>query len=312
MIRRCPGKPGPAGDRGRGGEIELDGIGKLTSPAGLTAPALIASFEGWNDAGEAASGAINHLGVAWQASPIGEVDPEDFYDFQVTRPVLEVSDGRTDRLVWPTTRLSLASPQGMNRDLILVHGIEPNMRWRAFSDELVTAFTDLGVELVILLGALLADSPHTRPVPVTAAASDAKLAKELHVEPVEYKGPTGIVGVLQHACAAAGLPSVSLWAAVPHYVAQPPSPKATLALLRGVEDILDATLPLADLPDEARAWERGVDELAEQDAEVAEYVKTLEEAKDATDLPEASGDAIAREFERYLRRRGNRGEHGGR
>jgi len=135
---------------------------------------------------------------------------------------------------------------------------------------------------------------------VTAAASDAKLAAELHVEPVDYKGPTGIVGVLQHACAAAGIPSVSLWAAVPHYVAQPPSPKATLALLRGVEDILDITLPLADLPDEARAWERGVDELAEQDSEVAEYVKTLEEAKDATDLPEASGDAIAREFERYL------------
>jgi proteasome assembly chaperone (PAC2) family protein len=281
-------------------------------PAKLKAPALIAAFEGWNDAGEAASGAVNHLGIAWQASPIGAIDPEDFYDFQVTRPVLEVSDGRTDRLVWPTTRLSLAQPENMNRDLILVHGIEPNMRWRTFSDELVSSFTELGVELVILLGALLADSPHTRPVPVNAAASDTGLAAELHVEPVDYKGPTGIVGVLQHVCAAAGIPSVSLWAAVPHYVAQPPSPKATLALLRGVEDILDVTLPLADLPEEARAWERGVDELAEQDAEVAEYVKTLEEAKDATDLPEASGDAIAREFERYLRRRGNRGEHGGR
>ena len=281
-------------------------------PAKLKAPALIAAFEGWNDAGEAASGAVNHLGIAWQASPIGAIDPEDFYDFQVTRPVLEVSDGRTDRLVWPTTRLSLAQPENLNRDLILVHGIEPNMRWRTFSDELVSSFTELGVELVILLGALLADSPHTRPVPVNAAASDTGLAAELHVEPVDYKGPTGIVGVLQHVCAAAGIPSVSLWAAVPHYVAQPPSPKATLALLHGVEDILDVTLPLADLPEEARAWERGVDELAEQDAEVAEYVKTLEEAKDATDLPEASGDAIAREFERYLRRRGNRGEHGGR
>jgi predicted ATP-grasp superfamily ATP-dependent carboligase len=236
------------------------------------------------------------------------VDPEEFYDFQVTRPVLEVSDGRTDRLVWPTTRLSLAQPEGMDRDLVLVHGIEPNMRWRAFCDELVSSFTELGVELVILLGALLADSPHTRPVQVTAAATDTVLAAQLHVEPVDYKGPTGIVGVLQHACAAAGIPAVSLWAAVPHYVAQAPSPKATLALLRGVEDVLDTTLPLADLPEEARAWERGVDELAEQDTEVAEYVKTLEEAKDATELPEASGDAIAREFERYLRRRGNRGE----
>jgi len=224
---------------------------------------------------------------------------------------MEVSEGRTEQLVWPTTRLMLARPPGFRRDLILVHGIEPNMRWRGFNAELVSAFTELGVEMVILLGALLADSPHTRPVPVTAAASDPDLAAELHVEPVDYKGPTGIVGVLQQACSAAGIPSVSLWAAVPHYVAQPPSPKATLALLRGVEDILDISLPLAELPDEARAWERGVDELAEQDSEVADYVRTLEEAKDATDLPEASGDAIAREFERYLRRRGDRGERGG-
>ena len=289
---------------GRWSQIELDSTEKLSSPA------VIAAFEGWNDAGEAASGVIGHLAGAWQSTPIGAIDPEDFYDFQVTRPVMEVSGGQTDRLVWPTTRLTLARPEGVGRDLILVHGIEPNMRWRGFSDELVAAFTELGAELVILLGALLADSPHTRPVPVSAAASDAKLAARLHVDPVDYKGPTGIVGVLQHACHAAGIPSVSLWAAVPHYVAQPPSPKATLALLRGVEDILDATLPLADLPDDARAWERGVDELADQDTEVAEYVRTLEEARDATDLPEASGDAIAREFERYLRRRGDRGEQG--
>ena len=239
---------------------------------------------------------------------MGEIDPEDFYDFQVTRPVMEVTDGKTDRLVWPTTRLSLARPAGLGRDLVLVHGIEPNMRWRGFCDELVASFAELKVELVILLGALLADSPHTRPVPVTAAASDPDLAARLHVEAVDYKGPTGIVGVLQQACTAQGIPAVSLWAAVPHYVAQPPSPKATLALLHGVEDTLDISLPLADLPDEARAWERGVDELAEQDSEVADYVRTLEEAKDATDLPEASGDAIAREFERYLRRRGDRGE----
>jgi predicted ATP-grasp superfamily ATP-dependent carboligase len=225
---------------------------------------------------------------------------------------MDVSEGMTERLVWPTSRLALARPPGLGRDLVLVQGIEPNMRWRGFTAELVTAFTELGVEIVILLGALLADSPHTRPVPVSAAASDTALAAQLHLEPVDYKGPTGIVGVLQQACSAAGLSAVSLWAAVPHYVAQPPSPKATLALLRGIEDILDISLPLADLPAEARAWERGVDELAEQDAEVAEYVRTLEEAKDATDLPEATGDAIAREFERYLRRRGDRGEHGGR
>ena len=286
--------------------IELDGIGKLTSPV------IIAAFEGWNDAGEAASGVINHLSLAWQATPVGAIDPEDYYDFQVTRPVTEVAEGRTERLIWPTTRLLAAKQEASDRDLLLVHGIEPNMRWRGFCSELVTSFSELGVELVVLLGALLADSPHTRPVPVAAAASDPALAADLRAEPVDYKGPTGIVGVLQHACADAGIPAVSLWASVPHYVAQPPCPKATLALIRGVEDVLDVSLPLADLPQEARAWERGVDELAEQDTEVADYVRTLEEAKDATDLPEASGDAIAREFERYLRRRRDPGDRGGR
>jgi predicted ATP-grasp superfamily ATP-dependent carboligase len=286
--------------------IELDGIGKLTSPV------IIAAFEGWNDAGEAASGVINHLSLAWQATPVGAIDPEDYYDFQVTRPVTEVAEGKTERLIWPTTRLLAAKQEASDRDLLLVQGIEPNMRWRGFCSELVTSFSDLGIELVVLLGALLADSPHTRPVPVAAAASDPALAADLRAEPVDYKGPTGIVGVLQHACVDAGIPAVSLWASVPHYVAQPPCPKATLALIRGVEDVLDVSLPLADLPQEARAWERGVDELAEQDTEVADYVRTLEEAKDATDLPEASGDAIAREFERYLRRRRDPGDRGGR
>jgi predicted ATP-grasp superfamily ATP-dependent carboligase len=286
--------------------IELDGIGKLTSPV------IIAAFEGWNDAGEAASGVINHLSLAWQAAPVGAIDPEDYYDFQVTRPVTEVAEGKTERLIWPTTRLLAAKQEASDRDLLLVHGIEPNMRWRGFCSELVTCFSDLRIELVVLLGALLADSPHTRPVPVAAAASDPALAADLRAEPVDYKGPTGIVGVLQHACVDAGIPAVSLWASVPHYVAQPPCPKATLALIRGVEDVLDVSLPLADLPQEARAWERGVDELAEQDTEVADYVRTLEEAKDATDLPEASGDAIAREFERYLRRRRDPGDRGGR
>ena len=248
---------------------------------------------------------------AWQAKPVGAIDPEDYYDFQVTRPVTEVAEGRTERLIWPTTRLLAAKQDTTDRDLLLVQGIEPNMRWRGFCSELVTTFSALKIELVVLLGALLADSPHTRPVPVAAAASDPALAADLRAEPVDYKGPTGIVGVLQHACADAGIPAVSLWASVPHYVAQPPCPKATLALIRGVEDVLDVSLPLADLPQEARAWERGVDELAEQDTEVADYVRTLEEAKDATDLPEASGDAIAREFERYFRRHGGAGDSAG-
>jgi predicted ATP-grasp superfamily ATP-dependent carboligase len=302
---------------GRWRVIEFNDIGELTSPV------AIAGFEGWNDAGEAASGVVNHLGIAWQATPIGAIDPEDFYDFQVNRPVIEIEGGHTKRLIWPTTRISLARahpvdrsvpPTGLARDVILVHGIEPNMAWRAFSEEIVRSLESLGVEMVILLGALLADAPHTRPVPVSVGSSNAKLASEVAgggVSRVDYKGPTGILGVLQHTCTGAGLPTVSLWAQVPHYVAQPPSPKATLALLRGVEDILDAPLPLADLPEEARAWERGVDELAQQDSEVADYVRTLEEAKDAMDLPEASGDAIAREFERYFRRHGGAGESTG-
>jgi hypothetical protein len=278
---------------------------------------------------------ISHLGIAWQATPIAAVEPEDYYDFQVTRPVIEITNGRIERLVWPTTRLSVAhadgtpapdgsadedgagpapspgSTTGLDKDILLVHGIEPNMRWRSFTDELVQGLVDLGVEMVILLGALLADAPHTRPVPVSVGASDPKFSATVTAPFSDYKGPTGILGVVQHACAGAGIPSVSLWASVPHYVATPPNPKATLALLRGVEDILDAPLPLADLAEEARAWERGVDELAQQDSEVADYVRTLEEAKDATDLPQASGEAIAREFERWMRRRGRRGEPGG-
>jgi PAC2 family len=272
----------------------------------------IAAFEGWNDAAEAASGLVNHLGIAWASAPIAAIDPDDFYDFQVNRPVIDVVGGKTERLVWPTTRLSLAraAATGLSRDVVLVHGVEPNMRWRGFTDELIAGFTELGVEMVILIGALLADSPHTRPVPVQVSGSTQQLLRGVGSEPVDYKGSSGIVGVLQYTCAAADIPTVSLWASVPHYVAQSPSPKVTLALLRGVEDLLDVSLPQAELPEEARAWERGVDELAQQDSDVAEYVRTLEEAKDATDLPEASGDAIAREFERYLRRRGDRGEAG--
>jgi predicted ATP-grasp superfamily ATP-dependent carboligase len=226
--------------------------------------------------------------------------------------VIDVIAGKTERLIWPTTRISLAraSATGLPRDIVLVHGVEPNMRWKGFTDELISGFTELGVEMLILVGALLADSPHTRPVPVGVSSSNPELLRGVNTEPSDYKGASGIVGVLQYSCAAADIPTVSLWASVPHYVAQSPSPKVTLALLRSVEDVLDVSLPQADLPEEARAWERGVDELAQQDSDVAEYVRTLEEAKDATDLPEASGDAIAREFERYLRRRGDGADTG--
>jgi predicted ATP-grasp superfamily ATP-dependent carboligase len=186
---------------------------------------------------------------------------------------------------------------------VLLRGIEPNMRWRQFCAELLAAADDLGVELVVTLGALLAETPHTRPIPVTGTATELDLDDRLKLEPSTYEGPTGIVGVLQDACGRLDLPAVSFWAAVPHYLPQAPCPKGTLALLTQVEDILEVSVPLGDLPEETRAWERGVAELAEEDEDVAEYVRSLEESKDTADLPEASGEAIAREFERYLKRR---------
>jgi proteasome assembly chaperone (PAC2) family protein len=269
----------------------------------LVDPVLIAAFEGWNDAGEASSGVIAHLESAWKAEPLVELDPDDYYDFQVTRPVVEMGDGLTRSIIWPTTRLLHARPPGIERDVVLLRGIEPNMRWRSFCADIIEVCRELGVELAVMLGALLNDSPHTRPVPILGSATDEDLARSTQLELSRYEGPTGIVGVLQQSFGEAGLNAVSLWASVPHYVAQPPNPKATLALLRRLEDLLEIPMPLGELDEEARAWENGVDELASQDSEVAEYVKELEERKDAAELPEASGDAIAAEFERYLRRR---------
>jgi proteasome assembly chaperone (PAC2) family protein len=269
----------------------------------LRRPVLLAAFEGWNDAGDAATSAVEHLEEEWGARGVAAIDPDDFYDFQVNRPQVQLVDGVTRKVTWPTTRVSVCSPPGAERDVVLVRGLEPNMRWRGFCGELVAIAQQLGVDMVVTLGALLADSPHTRPVPVSGTASDPGTAAALGLESSRYEGPTGIVGVFQDACAHADMTSVSFWAAVPHYVAQPPCPKATLALLRRIEDLLDIPVPLSDLPDRARAWERQVDELAAEDSEVAEYIASLEEREPETDLPEASGDAIAKEFERYLRRR---------
>jgi proteasome assembly chaperone (PAC2) family protein len=277
--------------------IELEGVPELVDPV------LIAAFEGWNDAGDAATAAVEHLQSVWDAAFLGEMDPEDYYDFQVNRPTVSFGSDDVRRIAWPTTTIYHAKVPETGRDVILVRGVEPNMRWRTYCDELVTVARELNISMVVTVGALLADSPHSRPIPVTGTSGDADLTERLHLEPSRYEGPTGIVGVLQDAFQAAGVPGISIWAAVPHYVAQPPSPKATLALLARVEDLLDLTIPLGELPEDARAWERGVDELAAEDSEVAEYVQALEEAKDTADLPEASGEAIAREFERYLRRR---------
>jgi proteasome assembly chaperone (PAC2) family protein len=270
---------------------------------GLVEPLVIAAFEGWNDAAEAASGALDHLIRVWDARIIGAIDPEEFYDFQVNRPVVGIDELGHRRITWPSTQIAVASPPDLDRDVILLRGIEPNMRWRQFCAELLAACDDLGGQLVVTLGALLADTPHTRPIPVSGTATEPDLADRLKLEQSTYEGPTGIVGVFQDACVRLDIPGVSYWAAVPHYVAQPPCPKATLALLGQLEELLECSIPLGDLPEDARAWERGVDELAEEDEDVAEYVKALEETRDTTDLPEASGEAIAREFERYLKRR---------
>ena len=284
--------------------IEFEGLPDALPD--LVDPVMLCAFEGWNDAGDAASGAVLHLEDVWSATQIAEIDPEDYYDFQVNRPEIVLEDGART-VVWPTTRISVARIPLATRDVVLVHGIEPSMRWRSFTQELLGAARDLGVEMVVTLGALLADTPHTRPVPVSGTSSDPDIAARMGYEPSTYEGPTGIVGVLQDACTKAGIPAVSLWAAVPHYVAQPPCPKATLALLGRIEDLLDVPVPLGDLHEEARAWQLGVDELAAEDDEIQAYVRQLEEAVDTAELPEASGDAIAREFERYLRRRANEG-----
>jgi proteasome assembly chaperone (PAC2) family protein len=278
----------------------------------LRDPVMIAAFEGWNDAGEAASGAVAHLEQVWESEPVGELDPEDYHDFQVSRPTVQLDDDGRRRITWPTTRVSWARPPGAVRDVVLVRGIEPSMRWKSFTREVLGYAEQLGVRTVVTLGALLADVPHTRPIPVTTTSEDEGLLERLTIEPSRYEGPTGILGVLQDAAGRAGLPGLSLWAAVPHYVGQSPSPKATLALLRRVEEMLDVTVPLGDLPEDARAWERGVDELAEEDGEIGDYVRQLERAKDTAELPEASGEAIAREFERYLRRRDDDGPGRGR
>lgn len=277
--------------------IEIEEVPELVSPV------LIAAFEGWNDAADAASSVVDHLVKVWHAKVVAAIDPEEFYDFQMNRPIVGTNDAGMRRITWPSTQIFVTRPPGAHRDVILLRGIEPNMRWRQFCAELLAASDALGTELVVTLGALLADTPHTRPVPVSGTATEPEMADRLKLEQSNYEGPTGIVGVFQDACTQMDIPAVSFWAAVPHYVAQPPCPKATLALLGQIEDLLEISIPLADLPEEARAWERGVDELAEEDEEIGDYVRALEETRDTAELPEASGEAIAREFERYLKRR---------
>jgi predicted ATP-grasp superfamily ATP-dependent carboligase len=279
----------------------------------LTRPVLIAAFRGWNDGAQAASLAAGYLARLWEAEQIAEVDPEGFFDFQATRPHVSLVDGITRRIDWPETAFYHGKPAGLDRDVVLLLGIEPNVRWRTFTDLVVGHAQGLGIELVVTLGALLADVPHTRPSPVTGSASDQSLVEELGLSTSRYEGPTGIVGVLHDACNNAGIPSASLWAAVPHYVSLTPSPRAAAALCNRLGGMMEIEIDTAELDRAAETYEEQVSQAVASDEETAAYVEELEQRADTmeeqVDLP--SGDALAAELTRYLREReGENGESG--
>jgi predicted ATP-grasp superfamily ATP-dependent carboligase len=277
----------------------------------LRHPTLVCSFKGWNDAAESASSALRYLATQWDAERIGAIDPEEFFDFQVTRPMVRLTEGMTREIDWPEFVFSSAAVAESGRDVVFLVGNEPNLRWKTFASTAVAAARELGVQQVVSLGALLADVPHTRPVQVTGIAGDPKMAERLGFSQTRYEGPTGIVGVIHDACARAGLESASLWAPVPHYVAAVPSPKASLALIRRVETLLGVNLDLAGLEEASIEYERRLDEAVAAEPEVRALVERLEQQLDESDvqlgdLP--SGDSIAREFQRFLRDQGTGGQ----
>jgi len=271
----------------------------------LSRPVLVAAFRGWNDGAQAASLAAGYLAKLWGAEQIADVDPEGFFDFQATRPHVSLVDGITRRIEWPETAFYHATPPGLDRDVVLLLGIEPNVRWRSFTELVVGQVEELGVELVVTLGALLADVPHTRPSPVTGSASDAELVKELGLSTSRYEGPTGIVGVLHDACNKAGIPSASLWAAVPHYVSLTPSPRAAAALCDRLGGLFGVEIDTAELDQAAQTYEEQVSQAVASDEETAAYVEELEHRADTVeeDFELPSGDALAAELTRYLRER---------
>jgi len=268
----------------------------------LRNPIMLAAFEGWNDAGESATGAINHLLASWTHHKLGMTDPEDYYDFQVNRPSIRVDERVVREIIWPNTVLFEVSTPHLDNDFLIVKGIEPSMKWRTFATELLDIADDYEVSMSITLGALLSDTPHTRPITVTGSGAHPDVAGRLGIEISKYEGPTGIIGVLQDAAHQRGIDAVSLWASVPHYVSTPPCPKASLALINALEDLLDISIPQGDLPERSSSWETQVNQMAAEDSEVGDYVKQLETSKDTAELPEATGESIAREVERFLRR----------
>jgi proteasome assembly chaperone (PAC2) family protein len=279
----------------------------------LRHPVLIAAFRGWNDGAQGASLATSFLAQSWEARRFADLDPEEFFDFQATRPHVALEEGLTRRIDWPETVFYHGEIPGLDRDAVLTLGIEPNLRWRTFSDEVVELARDLGAELVVTLGALLADVPHTRPAPVTGSASDTKLVEELGLASSRYEGPTGIVGVIHDACRRAEVPSASLWAAVPHYASLAASPKAALALCTRLADLLGTEFELDDLERASAAYEAQVSDAVASDEETEAYVRQLEERRDALgdalDVP--SGETLAAELTRFLREHEARREEEG-
>jgi len=274
----------------------------------LRRPVLIAAFRGWNDGGQAATLACGTLARTWDAKRFAEIDPEGFVDFQATRPTVSLDDGMTRQIEWPETAFYAATIPGADRDAVILLGVEPNYRWRAFNELVIGLTRDLGVELVVTLGALLADVPHTRAAPVTGAASDLSLVEELGLQQSRYEGPTGIVGVLHDACRQAGIPSVSLWSAVPHYVSLAPSPRAARALCDRLGELLGVTIDLTELEEAEEIYAQQITEAVASDPETAAYVEelerradTIDELIDEADLP--TGESLAAELTRFLRDR---------
>jgi proteasome assembly chaperone (PAC2) family protein len=280
-------------------------------PDGLRNPALVCAFKGWNDAADAASSAIEFVGTSLHAERFAVIDPEEFYDFQATRPRTKLSDGQTREIVWPAVELFEARVPKADRDLILMAGSEPSFRWRTFCEIVVELAEVLDTQLFVTLGALLADVPHTRPVSVTGLSSDKALVSRLGLAPSSYEGPTGIVGILHAACQQAGLPSASLWAAVPHYIAATPNPKASLALVRKLEGLIGVVIDASDLESAASDYERQVNVAVQSDPDVQAFVERLEQAagEDSGDEPSSlpSGETIESELQNFLRQRGSDG-----
>ena len=283
----------------------------------LRAPVMVCAFKGWNDAGEAATAALSYIKGSFDARDVARIDPEEYYDFTAVRPTVKLTEGSVREIEWPENSFAVAQVPGADGDLVLLQGTEPSLRWRRFTDGIIATARELGVQMVITLGALLADVPHSRPVSVTGITSDEGLMKRLSFDPPSYEGPTGIVGVIQRACAEGGVPAVSLWASVPHYVAASPNPKVALALVRAFEGAAGLAVDGGELEEAAEDYERQVTAAVASDPEVKAFVERLESAMDevnAENPPDEgqlpSADTIASDFQRFLRQRGPGGASG--